>query len=128
MAGKKQFGYVTGTFLNRKIYVLNSSKKHTILIFRKLGKKITVYLIPKTKGLVGSILWGLLYGVGSLKAMGISDPKFDNTPEFIFAEIIKANIKLLIACVYRRPFALSAYSLFETLSTSALAPSWYRRF
>ena len=41
---------------------------------------------------------------------------FHNTPEFIIAEIQKANAKLLIACVYTRPFALFHYSFFETLS------------
>ena len=45
-----------------------------------------------------------------------SDPKFDNTPEFIIAEIKKSNTKLLIACVYRRPPVLSPHALFEKLS------------
>ena len=51
-----------------------------------------------------------------VRALSASDPKFYNTPEFIVAEINKANTKLLISCVNRRPYALSAYSLFEILS------------
>ena len=44
-------------------------------------------------------------------------PKFNNTPEFIIAEIKKRNTKLLVVVVYSRPSALSPYFLFKTLST-----------
>ena len=53
----------------------------------------------------------------SVKIMATSDTKFDNTPEFIMAQIKKpSRNKLFVSCVYRRPSAMSLYLRFETLS------------
>ena len=51
-----------------------------------------------------------------VKILTSSDPKYDNTPEYIIAEIKKGNSAILIAVVYRRPGPSSLIDFFDTLS------------
>lgn len=45
-----------------------------------------------------------------------SEPVFNNTPEFLIAEMKNKNVKILCAVIYRRPEASSPLYFFEWLS------------
>ena len=56
------------------------------------------------------------------KILSTSEPQFDNSPEFLIAEIAYVNVKILVAVVYRRPSGSIPHQFFEILSN--IIPSY----
>ena len=52
----------------------------------------------------------------SVQVLANSEPRYDNTPEFIICEVRRNQLKLLLAVVYRRPHAAYPIHFFNCLA------------
>ncbi|KAJ8684975.1 hypothetical protein QAD02_020768 [Eretmocerus hayati] len=94
----------------------------------KMSERIHLFLIAfyTSKAIISSeldIVGQLGGGVGlyiknqlNARILACSEPEFDNTPEYLIAEIACCDKKLLCAVVYRRPEGMYPKQFVDTLS------------